>query len=303
MHEEIIDLISEGYFYPKSSLLSSGKVKIKPISAEIEELLCSTNLIARGELDREFVRAVVSGGIDYDELLYCDKLSILLNTRIANYGPVVRSKIKCDKCDSDIDAEISLRFKNRTFDFSKYTNHKNVLVYTFPKCGKSVTFKLGTCEDHRIYEKDGWLALAKRITTDVTEVEDINTFYDYELGATDSRNFRKHYFEHTPGYINDVTIKCPSCGVSRSDKLDIDLRIFGISPESKAAIHGEIFDLCYYSNGAFTQDSVYKMPTSLRSFYIKKLVEAKKAEAEASSAANKGESPNSKIAKPPTVKS
>jgi hypothetical protein len=66
-------------------------------------------------------------------------------------------------------------------------------------------------------------------------------------------------------------------------------------------IHSEIFDLCYYSNGAFTQDGVYKMPTMLRAFYIKKLVEAKKAEAEANKSASKGGG-SSKISKPPTVK-
>jgi hypothetical protein len=45
------------------------------------------------------------------------------------------------------------------------------------------------------------------------------------------------------------------------------------------------------------------MPTNLRSFYIKKLVDAKKAEADANKSASEGGSKRSEIARPPKVKS
>ena len=164
-------------------------------------------------------------------------------------------------------------------------------------------FRLATCTEYDIYIKQGWLAFAKVITLEIDGVTDINNFYEYELSATDSKLFRKFYDEHTPGYINDISITCPACNSVRNSKMDVNTDIFAIRPESKMNIHSEIFDLCYYSNGAFTQDGVYKMPTNLRSFYIKKLVDAKKAEADANKSASEGGGKRSEIARPPKVKS
>jgi hypothetical protein len=45
-------------------------------------------------------------------------------------------------------------------------------------------------------------------------------------------------------------------------------------------IHDQIFSLSYHSQGAFTQDIVYKLPVFLRIFYLKKLIEFKEKEKE-----------------------
>jgi len=43
-------------------------------------------------------------------------------------------------------------------------------------------------------------------------------------------------------------------------------------------LYNEIFSLSYYSNGGFTFDVVYQMPTILRKHFIKKLQDVKKSE-------------------------
>lgn len=63
---------------------------------------------------------------------------------------------------------------------------------------------------------------------------------------------------------------------------------FGLAPEYRIAIHEEVFNLCYYSNGAFTHREAYSLPVFLRRFYIKKLADAKKQEAEQHENAAKG---------------
>ena len=40
----------------------------------------------------------------------------------------------------------------------------------------------------------------------------------------------------------------------------------------------QIFDLCYYSNGGFTHDEIYNMPSSKREYYLRKLIDTKKKE-------------------------
>lgn len=302
LHAEIIDLASEGWFYPSGSIYSSGQIRILPITAEHEEILTSQNLLRRGLAEKQFLNSVVEGGLDFSKLLHCDKQSILLNLRIANYGAGTKIRTKCADCEAETEQEISFAFRSNPFDFSKWSRGVNKLTYTFPKCQKVVTFRLPTCDEHEVYEKRGWLTFAKTITEEISEVEDINEFYDYRLPATDSTMFRKFFETSTPGYVNETVISCPGCQTSRKTKIEINHEIFGIRPESKATIHSEIFDLCYYGNGAFTQDGVYHMPTSLRNFYIKKLIDAKKSEVEAQKKAGEGVSPNRGIARPPTVK-
>ena len=302
LHAEIIDLASEGYFYPSGSRYALGKLSILPITGQTEELLANGNLAKRGLLDDIFLNTVVEGGVDKNELLQCDKEAILLNLRIANYGAYSKMRTMCTECDEEYEHDISFAFRAKPFSFRSIEKGINRLSYVFPRLKKTVYFRLPTCAEHEIYKKDGWLALAKAITISVDGVEDINNFYEYELGAVDSKAFRKHFETQTPGFVNIASFSCPHCNASTNMTVDVDTSIFAIRPESKMNIHAEIFDLCYYSNGAFTQDGVYKMPTNLRSFYIKKLVDAKKAEADANKAASEGKGSGSKIAKPPSFK-
>jgi len=297
---EIIELASEGYFYPSNHPLSQGKVKIYPITAKTEELLANSNFARYGILDQEFLNEVVIGGIDLKTLLYCDYETILLNLRIANYGAASKIKTSCQYCEHEFDQDISFGFRSIPFDFSKCEKGKNELKYKFPVCQKVVHFKLPNCEEQKYHDELGWLAFIKNLTLEIEGVEkdNIGQFYDYELGVADNREFKKFYYKYTPGFIKEIYIQCPSCSKSKTSKMDVNLDIFGMKPEVVSNMHSEIFDLCYYSNGAFTQDGVYNMPTRLRTFYIKKLVEAKKEEAEAHKKASKGGGSPSKISRP-----
>lgn len=301
LRSEIIDLASEGYPYPTGSVYSSGKVSILPITGEVEELLANANLAKRGMLEDIFLGIVVEQGYDSNQILQCDKEAILLNLRIANYGSQTKMRVTCSNCEADYEHPLSFAFKAKNFNCASIKKGKNELIYTFSKSKRNVKFRLPTVKEYDIYKKEGWLAFAKKITISIDGVDDINYFYEHELTAVESKLFRKYFEEHTPGYINKHTFTCPQCNTDSIIQIDIDTDIFAIRPESKMNIHAEIFDLCYYSNGAFTQEGIYRMPTSLRSFYIKKLIEAKKTEADANKAAADGKG-GSKIAKPPSVK-
>ena len=58
------------------------------------------------------------------------------------------------------------------------------------------------------------------------------------------------------------------------------LLAFPVAPEYRPRVHQEIFDLSYFSEGAFTFSSVYDMPITLRKFYLNKLSEQKKKESD-----------------------
>jgi hypothetical protein len=68
---------------------------------------------------------------------------------------------------------------------------------------------------------------------------------------------------------------------------------FGLTPEYKLGMHGEIFSLCYHGKGGFTWDEVYNLPIYLRRFYIQQINKAIESQNKAESAASK---PKSKAA-------
>ena len=68
-------------------------------------------------------------------------------------------------------------------------------------------------------------------------------------------------------------------------------------PEDKVRLHEQIFLLAYHSQGAFTQDIVYKLPVYLRIFYTNQLIKSKEKEAEKMENASKS-SPNSSMKGP-----
>ena len=45
---EVVELPSNGYFYPKDSPLASGKVEMKYMTAREEDILTSPNLLKQG---------------------------------------------------------------------------------------------------------------------------------------------------------------------------------------------------------------------------------------------------------------
>ena len=275
---EIVELASEGFFYPSGSVLASGVVEILPLTAVDEDVLCSGNLLRRGLVLPRILSRILPTVSDIDELLQCDVETILLNSRILNYGTSVEFNIHCTNCDSQFNHEASFSFKAKPFQFYGLTRGKNIIGFTFPVCKKSITFKLPTWREHRDWRPLGWVEFAKRITLSVDNEEDIVNFYETKLRAMDSKAFREFYEKQTPGFITGWKIQCPSCGNVAPTNVDIDTDIFNIKPESKSRIHDEIFSLCYHTNGGFTQDVVYNMPVSLRVFYIKKLIDLKNEE-------------------------
>lgn len=57
-------------------------------------------------------------------------------------------------------------------------------------------------------------------------------------------------------------------------KLKLIQTFFGLKPEDRMRVHDQVFDLSFYSDGAFTWDSVYYgMPIHLRTYYINKASE------------------------------
>jgi hypothetical protein len=74
---------------------------------------------------------------------------------------------------------------------------------------------------------------------------------------------------------------------------------FGLQSDYRIALHEEIFNLCYYGNGGFTQSEVYALPVHQRRFYLRKLMAVKEGEAKQNEAASKQNSNSPSIVRGP----
>jgi len=300
---EIIDIASEGFFYEKSHPFSKGYIKLYPITARCEDILCNGSLIKRGLVLQTLMDHVLDVSVSIDHILQCDLDTILLNLKILSYGRDSKYKVKCNHCESVNEQVVSYGFRSKKFDFSNCIRGINELQYTFPKCGKTVKYRLPTNTENKIYLRDGWLTFIKNQTISIGGIEDIHNFYDYELPIADNKSFKKHYEDSTPGFNTLVNLTCPSCREIMTTKICIDEGIFGVTPETKKLTHGEIFDLCYHSNGSFTHDVLYDMPVNNRQFYVNRLVELKTKEKSVNDAAVKGDkSPTVQVPNRPKIK-
>ena len=240
---EYIDLPSEGHFYPSSSPLSSGRIQLKYMTAREEDILTNQNLIKKGVVLDELLKAViVTPNVKLEDLLIGDKNAIFVAARRLAYGDKYPAKITCPKCGEENSIEINLadlKFKN--FDFSKYTRGENSFSFTLPVSGKTVVYKLLTHKDESDIDAE-LKALAKISKTNTPEMTtrlkysivsvdgntdrgNIKKFVDNML-AKDSMALRKYIRENTPDLDMNFEFTCSACGHNERMALPLGVDFF-----------------------------------------------------------------------------
>ena len=107
---EIVDLPSQGHFYPSSSPLSNGTINLKIMTAKEEDILTNQNYIKKGiVLDKLIESLIVDKDIKLDDLLLGDKNAVFVAIRRFaygdSYGPL---QIKCPSCRENNECTFNL---------------------------------------------------------------------------------------------------------------------------------------------------------------------------------------------------
>lgn len=226
---EYIDLPSQGHFYSPSSPLSSGRIQIKYMTAKEEDILTNQNLIKKGLVLDELLRAIiVTPNVKLDDLLIGDKNALFVACRRLAYGDKYPAKITCPKCEQESDIEINLsEMKPKELSFENHVKGENLFNFQLPISKKKITYKLLTHKDENDIDAE-IKALAKIVKTNTPEmttrlkymiqaVDDnsdrvvVKKFVDNML-AKDSVVFRKHVRDNTPDFDMSFNFKCPACG-------------------------------------------------------------------------------------------
>lgn len=150
MPKEIIELPSKGLLYPESSPLSSGKVEMRYMSTEDEDILTNRNYINDDSVFNRLLKSVlVDKSIDLEDLLLGDKNALLMACRILGYGP--EYTIYYNRKPVTIDLQ---KLKHKEVDFSLFKKGENNFEYTLPYSGNKVTFRLMTEKLEKLIEAD-----------------------------------------------------------------------------------------------------------------------------------------------------
>lgn len=226
-----VKLPSKGLFYPENSPLSSGTIEIYQVTAKHEDILSNANLLKKGTVLDEFLKALIATpNVTINDLLIGDKNSLFIAARKSAYGEIYATKVKCTECGVESLVDINLdNVVEKDIDTSKLVKGDNKFAFTLPTSGKSITFGLLTHKDEADIEQElkalakmGANATSPEITTrlkyTIKSIEGdpdrskIKNFVDTQLTAKDSLALRRFIRESTPDLDMTFEFLCPACG-------------------------------------------------------------------------------------------
>lgn len=242
---EYIDLPSEGHFYPEGSPLSSGRIEIKFMSAKEEDILTSQNLIKKGIVLDEVLKAlIVNPAIKLDDILLGDKNAIFIAARRLAYGDKYPAKIKCPSCGEESEVQLNLsNLKVKNVDLTQFPKGVNRFDFQLPTSKKNVTYKLLTHKDEQDIDSElkfiaktspnGALPeMTTRLKYTLLSVDGkndrsfIKNFVDTELRAIDSKELRQHMRGTNPDMDMHFDFTCPKCGYAARMAMPLGVDFF-----------------------------------------------------------------------------
>lgn len=239
---EIIDLPSQGYFYPEGHPLASGKIEMRYMTAREEDILTSQNLIKQGIVIDKLLQALIVDKFDYNELLIADKNALMIAARVLGYGKDYEVEVACPACGEKSKHVADLtQFESKDIDFSKFTKGQNTFTFTLPASKKVLTLKFLTHADEKAVEEElkGLKKLSaltgvdselttrlKKTVVAVDGNEDRMTISSAvkSMLAADSLALRKFLKEITPEIDTTFSFVCPHCG-HENEKIQVPIDV------------------------------------------------------------------------------
>jgi len=239
---EVIDLPSQGYFYPEGHPLASGKIEMRYMTAREEDILTSQNLIKQGVVIDKLLQALIVDKFNYNELLIADKNALMIAARVLGYGKDYEVEVSCPACGEKSKHVADLtQFESRDIDFSIFTKGQNTFTFTLPASKKNLTLKFLTHADEKAVEEElkGLKKLSaltgvdselttrlKKAVVAVDGDEDRMTISNAvkSMLAVDSLALRKFLKEVTPEIDTTFSFVCPHCG-HENEKIQVPIDV------------------------------------------------------------------------------
>jgi hypothetical protein len=209
---EMVELPSKGLVYPQDSVLASGKIEMKYMTAKEEDILTNQNYLKQGIVLEKLLKSlIVTPGVDYDDLILGDKNAVLVAARILGYGKDYTFKYKNEDVTVDL-TECPLRYLPEDT-----IPGKNSFEFTLPTSGAKLTYKILTNKDEKSIQseleglrkinKDASPEFSTRLKFAILSVNGdeskstIRDFVDNYFLAKDTRAFRDHLNNTQPDIV------------------------------------------------------------------------------------------------------
>jgi hypothetical protein len=156
---EIIELPSQGHFYPVDSPLATGKVEMKYMTAKEEDILTTQSYIKQGVvIDKLLQSLVVSNSqgkrININELLIGDKNALVIAARVLGYGKEYEIEITTPSGNKQKETVDLTQFEAKQIDFNLTAKGTNRFPFELPASKRIVEIKLLTQKDTDAIEQE-----------------------------------------------------------------------------------------------------------------------------------------------------
>ena len=212
---EEVTLPSKGLLYDEGNPLSSGKVKMKYMTAREEDILTNQNLINNGTVIDKLLQSLIVDSIDFNSLLVGDKNALLVASRILGYGSDYIVNVNNPSTNEEESITIDLTgAEDKELDESLVKEGKNEFEFILPSTKTLITFKFLSHGDDQKIQKElkGYKKINKNSSPDLTtrmkhliqsvdgdyEQKTIREFVDLRLLARDARALREYVREIMP---------------------------------------------------------------------------------------------------------
>ena len=225
----VVELPSQGLFYPSGHPLAGGTLEMKFMTAKEENILTTESYIKSGVVIDKFLQSmIITPKFNYDELLIGDRDGLMIASRIYGYGEIYpvevttpsgrKQKVDIDlttlenKVLKDIDKHIENRF-SWTFEnrIGKYTLEFKLLTVGDDKViqDKLKKYRAAGSADRQITTRLEQIILSVNGNSDPMFIK---LFIENEFMANDSRKFREHVASITPGVNMEIELEDTDTG-------------------------------------------------------------------------------------------
>lgn len=241
---------------------SGMRLQIRGLKGKEARLLSDRNAVRQGlvmdnlltactetVLDPGPYESRADGSVDWNKVLIGDRFFVLLQIRLASFGPEYEFKAQCkepscrDRFDCKIDLETELTVKPMTEEDREAFKNGGLFV-TQLSDGKKVTYRLATGADEkkaarsrnldsamidmlllRISDIEG---VGKGSTSDIVNQKTVKSIKGYleELDWSELVQLFNELDAHDCGVDPEIQIQCPACGGVQEVQLPFERNFF-----------------------------------------------------------------------------
>lgn len=229
---DLVELPSQGMFYPKVNGEVVNRAKIYHLTAQDENIMSSPNLIQSGQMLDKLLEKKVKCDIPIDDLLTGDRVAILVWLRATMERYYKISGLIDPITNKPFDYDVDLAAL-KTKDITQIPNQEGLFEVLLPKSGKRIKFRLmtGRMEKQITARDESEMAMYKtdvsnsntiRLEEMIVSVEGIDDVFEKNMfiknmPIMDSKFLNKYILDVTPTIDLDLEIVAPSGARFRKD--------------------------------------------------------------------------------------